>query len=203
MKFSDVMSLPEGPRRTAAIAAWVQSLFSRENRAPVLVGGAAVEILTGGAYTTGDLDFVGFVPHSVRDILEENGFKRSGRHWIHEVAEVFLEFPGDALDPKERAIRHEAYGYNIILVSLEDLLVDRLGAWAHWKSGVDGANAFLLYRICRSEIDDDRLTRRAREAGFEPALEALRDFDRDWVESDPDPEVLEVWANNGPREESS
>ena len=203
MKFSDVMSLPEGPRRTAAIAAWVQGLFSRENRAPVLVGGAAVEILTGGAYTTGDLDFVGSVPPSVRDILEENGFKRSGRHWIHEVAEIFLEFPGDALDPKERAIRHEAYGYNLILVSLEDLLVDRLGAWAHWKSGVDGANAFLLYRICRSEIDDDRLTRRAREEGFEPALDALRDFDRDWAESDPDPLALEDWANSGPREETS
>ena len=198
-----MLSFPEGPRRTAAIAAWVQGLFSGEDQAPVLVGGAAVEILTGGAYTTGDLDFVGFVPPPVREILEENGFKKSGRHWIHEVAEVFLEFPGDALDPKERAIRHEAYGYNLILVSLEDLLVDRLGAWAHWKSGVDGANALLLYRICRSEIDDDRLTRRAREAGFEPALEALRDFDRDWVESDPDPEVLEVWANNGPREESS
>ena len=53
MKFSDVISLPEGPRRTAAIAAWVQGLFSRENRVPVLVGGAAVEILTGGAYTLG------------------------------------------------------------------------------------------------------------------------------------------------------
>ena len=203
MKFSNVMSLPEGPRRTAAIAAWVQGLFSRENRAPVLVGGAAVEILTGGAYTTGDLDFVGFVPPSVRDILKENGFKRSGRDWIHEVAEIFLEFPGDALDPKERAIRHQAYGYNLLLVSLEDLLVDRLGAWAHWKSGVDGANAFLLYRICRSEIDEERLTGRAREAGFEPALDALRDFDRDWVESDPDPEALEAWANNGPQEESS
>ena len=28
----EVLSLPEGPRRTAAIAAWVQSLFSEETR---------------------------------------------------------------------------------------------------------------------------------------------------------------------------
>jgi len=203
MEFSEAVSLPEGPRRTAAIAAWVQSLFPKENLVPVLVGGAAVEILTGGAYTTGDLDFVGSVPPSVRDILEENGFKRSGRHWIHEGAEIFLEFPGDALDPTEKSIRYEAFGYDLVLVSLEDLLVDRLGAWAYWKSGVYGANAFLLYRICRNEIDDDRLTRRAREAGFEPALVALRVFDREWAESDPDPEILEDWANNGPQEETS
>jgi len=202
MKLSEALSLPEGPHRTAAIAAWVQSLFSDEKRVPVLVGGAAVEILTGGAYTTGDLDFVGSVPPSVGGILEKNGFKRSGRHWIHEGAEIFLEFPGEALDPNETAIRYEAFGFILTLVSLEDLLVDRLGAWAYWKSGVDGANAFLLYRICRNEIDGDRLTRRAREAGFEPALVALRVFDGEWCEADPDPEILEGWANNGPQEEN-
>ena len=203
MSLLQALSLPEGPRRTAAIAAWVQGLFSGEDQAPVLVGGAAVEILTGGAYTTGDLDFVGFLPPPVREVLEQNGFKRSGRHWIHEDGEIFLEFPGEALDPKEKAIRYEAFGHDLVLISLEDLLVDRLGAWTHWKSGVDGANAFLLFRLCRSEIDEDRLTRRAREAGFERALNALREFDRVWAESDPDPESLEVWANNGPQEESS
>lgn len=203
MKFTDALSLSEGPQRTAAIAAWVQGLFSMENQVPVLVGGAAVEILTGGAYTTGDFDFVGYVPASVRRILEASGFKRSGRHWIHEKAEIFLEFPGDALDPDERAVRREAFGYVLVLISVEDLLVDRLGAWAYWKSGVDGANALLLYRACRNEIDDDRLTRRAREAGFDLALDALRAFDQDWPESEPDPETLERWANSGPREETS
>ena len=48
MDFGTAVSLPEGPGRTAAIAAWVQSLFGDENQVPVLVGGAAVEILTGG-----------------------------------------------------------------------------------------------------------------------------------------------------------
>jgi len=203
MELKDTLSLPDGPQRTAAIVAWVQSLYSGENQVPVLVGGAAVEILTGGAYTTGDFDFVGHVPASVRRILEISGFKRSGRHWLHDEAEIFLEFPGDALGPEERAMQHEAYGYDLILVSVEDLLVDRLGAWAYWKSGVDGANAFLLFRTCRNEIDDDRLTRRAHEAGFEPALNALRTFDHDWCESEPDPETFEQWANSGPQEDTS
>lgn len=62
MHLEDALSVSAGPQRTAAIVAWVQSLFTEENQVPVLVGGAAVEILTGGAYTTGDLDFVGIVP---------------------------------------------------------------------------------------------------------------------------------------------
>lgn len=122
MNFEDAISLAQGPERTAAIAAWVQSLFTDKNQVPVLVGGAAVEILTGGAY---------------------------------------------------------------------------------WKSGVDGANAFVLFRTRRTEIDDDRLNRRARESGFEPALDALRTFDADWSQCEPDAESLERWANAGPEQETS
>jgi hypothetical protein len=203
MKFQEALSLPEGPQRTAAIAAWVQGLFSKEFQVPVLVGGAAVEIMTGGAYTTGDLDFVGLVPATVRRDLEACGFKRSGRHWIHHQAEIFLEFPGDALAPGERSVRREVFGFEVVLVSVEDLLVDRLGAWAYWKSGVDGANAFLLYRTCRNEIDENRLTSRAREVGFESALKALRAFDGEWSESEPDLETLEDWANKGFQGEST
>ena len=200
VRFNEILSLPEGPPRTAAIAAWVQGLFSEEGQIPVLVGGAAVEILTGGAYTTGDLDFVGSVPTSVRRKLKANGFKRTGRHWIHEPAEIFLEFPSEALGVEEEAVRRKAFGYEIVLVSVEDLLVDRLGAWAHWKSGVDGANAFLLFRICRDEIDHGRLVRRANQAGFKDALDSLRAFDTEWSASDPDSETLENWANSGPPE---
>ena len=203
MQLEEALSVPEGPQRTAAIAAWVQSLFADENQVPVLVGGAAVEVLTGGAYTTGDLDFVGFVPAAVRRVLKSSGFEKSGRHWINEDAEIFLEFPGDALGPEERAVRLEVFGFDLILVSLEDLLVDRLGAWSYWKSGVDGANAFLLYRTRRDEINNARLTRRAREAGFGQALDDLRVFDRTWPQSEPDAESLERWANSGPRDETS
>ncbi len=203
MKLEDALPFPEGPQRTAAIVAWIQSLFGEQDQVPVLVGGAAVEILTGGAYTTGDLDFVGCVPAAVGRTLESSGFKKTGRHWINEEAEIFLEFPGDSLGPEERSIQLEAFGYILIVISLEDLLVDRLGAWSYWKSGVDGANAFVLYRTRRKEMDENRLTRRAGEAGFEHALDALRAFNSDWPQSEPDSESLESWANNGPRERSS
>lgn len=111
---------------------------------------------------------------------------------------MFVEFLGSSLGPNETSIRFSAFGRDIILVSIEDLLVDRLGAWQYWKSGVDGANAFFLYRACRQMIDDRRLKSRATEEGFESALDALRMFDREWGPSDPPPETLEEWANRGP-----
>ncbi|RLE23676.1 MAG: hypothetical protein DRJ65_11365 [Acidobacteria bacterium] len=200
MDLENCLSLPDGPTKTAALVAWVQGLFSDQDEVPVLVGGAAVEILTGGAYTTGDLDFAGSIPASVRKALLKSGFERSGRHWIHQGAQIFLEFPSETLDHREQAIRIEIYGFDVLIVSIEDLLVDRLGGWEYWKSGVDGANAFILFRARRSEVDHKRLARRAREAGFENALEALKEFDQKWSTTDPSPEDLETWANKGPME---
>jgi hypothetical protein len=198
MKLDTALALPDGPERTTAIVAWIQSLFTEGAQVPILVGGAAVEIFTGGAYTTGDLDFVGSVPKSIGAILESSGFEKAGRHWIHREGQVFLEFPGSSLGPGERHVRHTAFGYDIELVSIEDLLVDRLGAWEYWRSGVDGANAFVLYRTCRDEVDHKRLRARVTEEGFETALHALFAFDQEWSGSDPDDEVLEKWANRGP-----
>jgi len=200
MELNEALSLPEGPGRTTAIVAWIQSLFDQGTEVPILVGGAAVEIFTGGAYTTGDLDFVGSIPRSIGAILESNGFERAGRHWIHREGQVFVEFPGSSLGPDERPVRYSAFGHEIVLVSIEDLLVDRLGAWEYWKSGIDGANAFVLFRTCRDEIDLNRLKERVASAGFEAALRGLLAFDREWSATDPDATTLEEWANRGPQE---
>jgi hypothetical protein len=40
----DAISPAEGPERTASIAAWLQALYPSLEEAPVLVGGAAVEL---------------------------------------------------------------------------------------------------------------------------------------------------------------
>lgn len=202
MNFEESLALQEGPERTAALTASIQRLFKDEGPIPVLVGGGAFEILTGGAYTTGSLDFVGFVSDSMACTLRENGFQKLGRHWIHEEGQVFVEFPGESLGPNEAPFNYNAFGFDVVLVSVEDLLVDRLGAWDYWKSGVDGANAFELYRACRKEIDGERLERRVAEEGFENALKALRAFAAEWSSEDPDPQDLEAWANCGPQPEA-
>jgi hypothetical protein len=76
VKIAEVLATKEGPRRTAALVVWLQSLFEKDGTVPVLVGGAAVELYTLGAYTTGDVDLVGTVTPRVARALMAAGFER-------------------------------------------------------------------------------------------------------------------------------
>ena len=193
---ADILGLPDGVPRTARLVAWVQGLFESDEP-PVLVGGAAVELFTGGAYTTGDLDLVGEVPAAVASALEGAGFVRRGRHWIHEEGQVFLEFPSDTLADGETAVRFQVGGCEIVVIAPEDLLAERLGAWQHWKSTVDGANAWLLLVALGDDLDTQRLHARCGALEAEAALEALERFRRRWDAAEPSEEEVVEWAQRG------
>ncbi len=197
MDLQQIFERRAGPARTAALVAWLQGNFREEAAMPVLVGGAALELYTGGAYTTGDLDFVGKVPAEVAACLTEEGFARRGRHWVHKAGQVFVGFPAELLERDERSEWLVLHKRRIRIISLEDLLVDRLSAWRHWRSPVDGVNAFLLWRARRDQFEARRLARRARSAGVEAELRALRRFARRWRDTEPSAEVLERWAGGG------
>jgi hypothetical protein len=187
-----ILAMEEGPERTAALAAWVQGLFDKEK--PVLVGGSAVELYTGGAYTTGDLDFVGTVTSAVARKLLGAGFTRSGRHFIHEDGRIFLDFPGSQLDPGVQAVRVTMAGREVLLISLEDIIIDRLAAWTYWNSPVDGANAYLLYSSNRGKTDIGRLWARARAEEVDDSLESLLSFTGRHPDLKPGDKPLEDWA---------
>lgn len=197
MQFADISRLPDGVERTARLVAWVQSLFD-QGSCPVLVGGAAVELLTAGAYTTGDIDLVGTVPAPVAKALAAAGFSRSGRHWVHERAQVFLEFPSSALAEGEQAVRLRVGGCEVLAISPEDLLAERLAAWKHWRSSVDGVNAWLLHRAQRQLLDRRRLAARCRAHDAADALSALRAFARKQGDRRAPDREIEAWARGGP-----
>lgn len=188
--------LPEGPRRTAAVAAWIQSLYP--TRPPVLVGGAAVELYTGGAYTTGDYDFVGDVPESVGRALEEAGFKREGRHWIHAKEELFVEFPGSTVQPHEKTAMLDLGDVSVLTLSPEDMIIDRLAAWQFWSSTTDGASAFLIWKAQEKGLDRKRLGLLAERRGVEKGLSRLQEFVREVGGRATSSEELETWANRAP-----
>ena len=197
MVIEQILALADGPPKTAALAAWVQGLFPVGSM-PVLVGGAAVELYTGGAYVTGDLDFVGHVPATVAAKLAAAGFTRSGRHWLHEPGQLFIEFPSEALGPGEESVRLRIGDVQVVTISLEDAVADRLGAWQHWRSMVDGVNAWLLFRAQRRRLDRARLRERAAAVDAEDALRALSALERRLGTREATDEELERWAQEGP-----
>ncbi len=191
-----ILAQEEGPGRTAALAAWFQGLFPEGSAVPVLVGGAAVEVYSGGAYTTGDLDFVGEVPSAVAARLRAAGFVQQGRHWVHDEGQVFLEIPGAALDPAERAVTLQVDGWSLLALSPEDLLVDRLAAWQFWSSPLDGVAAVQLWQSVAAELDERHLTEAAARKGVAPALDRLRAFAVEVSGQEPTEEELIAWARN-------
>jgi len=191
--FEEAIRLSEGPRRTAAVAAWVQSLYS--SRPPVLTGGAAVELYTAGAYTTGDLDFIGDVTAEVAAQLEEAGFKREGRHWIHPKEELFVEFPGSAVQTYEKTAIVDVGGTFVLALSPEDMIVDRLAAWQFWDSSTDGASAFLIWKAQEKFLDKDRLAALAERRGVRKGLQQLVRFGDENKRKAPSAEDLETWAS--------
>ncbi|HET7693993.1 MAG TPA: hypothetical protein VFM44_12990 [Gemmatimonadota bacterium] len=156
----------------------------------MLVGGAAVELYTGGAYKTGDFDFVGRVTDEATRSLEEAGFRKRGRHWVHEGAQIYIELPAPSFDRPVRVDAIRMGEWTVILLSPEDVLVDRLAAWKFWEVPVEGINSYLLYRARGSVMDRDRLEAAAAAEGVADVLDSLRQF----ANRTRDPEEIERWA---------
>lgn len=191
MVFDRILELDPGPRRTAALVAWFQGLFEDRREAPVLVGGGAVELYTGGAYVTGDLDFVGYLTEAVTERLQNQGFRRRGRHWVHPSAEIFIELPARTFDRVVR-VDSTAIGEAVVRVlSPEDVLVDRLAAWKFWRSSLSGVNAYLIWKERGDEMDIAWLERSAKSEAVEDALANLRAF----ADRERGPEEVEQWAS--------
>ena len=68
------------------------------------------------------------------------GFEKEGRFWCHADFDLLFEAPAPAGLPGEDAARTEVEvdGLRIVVIGIEDLLIDRLRAWVHWRSDEDG-----------------------------------------------------------------
>ena len=166
-------------RRVLTTAAVVADALRTAGCFPVLVGGGAVEIYTRSAYTTHDLDFVAAQSDALDQVMFELGFTRVGRHWIHEPFRLAVEFPGTVLYPAE-SVMIDVDGLQLHVIAIEDLIVDRLASWKHWRWHADGAAAALLLAQ-HPDLDVARLEERAATEGVADALATLQSAAADQV----------------------
>jgi hypothetical protein len=109
-----------------------------------LSGGACVSIYTRNAYQSGDLDFVRRMNvrfESVSAAMEELGFERRGRHFVHPDSDFYVEFPPPPLtvgeEPPREAreyVLESALGRMAVrMLSPTDCVKDRLCGYFYWK----------------------------------------------------------------------
>ncbi len=157
-------------------------VFDRHRREtghrPVLVGGAAVSILTDGLILSGDFDFV--VPFDTA--MREAGFKREHRRghmivgWYHPSLPRygFQAVSGPLFDGRADQDRLLVASFDaaseVCMPGFEDMIADRLGQYASSgkKNSEMLAQAVLLFRLGAS-IDHAYLYRRVVEETGDPS----------------------------------
>ncbi|ACO04494.1 MAG TPA: hypothetical protein DEP48_05300 [Persephonella sp.] len=158
-------------------SAWLSQKLKEKNiPLPVIVGGSALEIYTGGFYLTGDIDLVSPYRDEIEKVILDTGyFRKSGKNLISEKLGLFVEIVDEKLAgsmEKTNIIKIDE-NLDIRVIGLEDLIIDRLNACVHWKSYSDCEWAEVLIEEFKDKIDLKYLKERAKEEKVDEKLEEL------------------------------
>jgi hypothetical protein len=173
---AEALALENETERKLAVVSLIDRQVQRIEWRAIVIGGLAVEFWTRGAYSTTDIDL--YLPHgpAVDDLLAELGFQRQGRHWVIPEHDLFIEapasFPAESEEVYEITLRS---GYRVLLLSLEDVLIDRLHQFV--SGGHRDVASQALSLLGAEDLDRERLEERAEEEGLASALRALDELE--------------------------
>jgi len=138
----------------------------------ILVGGGAVEFYTNGWYVTGDLDVITTDRKKLVSLLLEMGYERvSERGFIKD--EIFIDVVGSYFDRHSDEIGIKGTDLTVRVISIEDIIIDRLCACVHWVSQKDCEQAGYLLAGYQAKLDMEFLMKRAVEEQVLDKLEEL------------------------------
>lgn len=141
---------------------------------PVLVGGAAAELYSTSALTTGDFDMCSPCQPELEEEMQRLGFvKPSGagsmlKGWVHPDLklgfEVVADVPMDGSVDKAHIRLVQPIGESALfrVISVEDLIADRMGQFASGTANDRLCQAQLLLSL-HPDADLEYLERRVRE----------------------------------------
>ena len=171
------MSSPYRPEFEAALHLFAQvseAMAARGLSRPVLVGGAAVEYYSGSALMTGDFDICSPWQGALDEELGRAGFVRpSGvgqlaRGWMHPELklgfEIVASVPMDGNIDRDHILLVEdtGHGSSFAIISVEDLIADRMGQYASGTAKDRLDQARILFAL-HPNADLDYLERRIRQ----------------------------------------
>ena len=166
--------MPDNWQRRLYFAGILTKALESEGIRPIIVGGHAVEFYTLGGYATRDIDIAVQDRERLNGLLSSGGFKKEGRHWYSEELDMAIEAPASELaGDAKRVTEVEVEGLTVYIIGIEDIIIDRLNAFVHWKSQRDGDWAEEMLAIHHKSIDLSYLNERAEK---EETVRALKDM---------------------------
>lgn len=180
-EIQEILKIEDPVKRRAVFVAMLTKEFKRKGiKEPVVVGGMAVEIYTQGSYTTGDIDLKSD-KKTLEETLIEWGFNKKGRVWFNEDLDIYIDWLGSGLEEgieAEKRINTIVIDENLELkiISIEDLIIDRLKAYKWWKDRDSFMWAKVLCEVKKSlgdTLDKNYLKARAVEEKIEDVVEEL------------------------------
>lgn len=179
----EALQIEDFATRQLFVLGVVAAAAAERNIDLVLVGGAAQAFYTMGGYATRDLDVVCAQRESLAQVLEALGFQRDvgTRHWYHPQLDTVIEIPDEHLAGAiDRIATIQLRDLRVPVIGVEDLVLDRLRAAAHWKSQSDREWAARLLALHASSIDWPYLEEQAHAEGMGGLLDEVREQSRQW-----------------------
>jgi hypothetical protein len=127
---ADISADTDPTRKAAKLASLCSALFRERGMELVVVGGSAIELLTEGAYTSGDLDFCRLDPAALslrerQEIMGQLGAQGGPRSW--QVGGMFVDLLGTLESLARTPLRKLRGAYGVIqVIQPEELLVERI-----------------------------------------------------------------------------
>ncbi len=127
---ADITAERDPTLKSAKLASLCSALWAERGIQLVVVGGSAIEILTEGAYASGDLDMCHVNAPTLpiaqrREVMDLLGAKGGPRNW--QVAGMYLDLLGPVVSFSSTPYRRVEAPYGtILLMTPEDLLVERV-----------------------------------------------------------------------------
>lgn len=162
----EIIRLTESPlkRQLLMVGVLTKLLKVEGKKPPVIIGGCALSYYSREVYFTSDIDLAYVDREALDQALKRIGFEKHGRYWVSQPLNLVIEAPASTLPSEEAPLEVVDLGEGLecYVIGLEDLLIDRLNAFKHWKSEVDGEMVELLIRRYRDDLDWPYLEKRAK-----------------------------------------
>ena len=175
---------PDEAKRYLILIGWITKRFEELKLGRIVItGGFAVEVYTGKAYRTMDVDIIveGVKAKEVLERLVEKFSDKIGRGYLprYDVLEVksidIVSVTYEGAEPVKVTIND----YYVYLEPPEDLIAKYLSGWKFWGSTEDRDKALWLYIVWKDKLDMKYLEIKVQSKKVKDKFEELKTLSKE------------------------